>query len=179
MGTGVSGFDLKKATADLREASGLNACETIRKEGAPIPLKPLKKWDNDQDVVLAGDAAGVVAPSSGEGIYYAMCSGRQAAHAVAETLRTNNPKHLRLARKHFVKQHGTVFRVLEAMQNAYYKTDSRRERFVSLCHDVDVQTMTFDAYMNKKLGKARPLAHLKISFKNLMHLTGLVSEEFT
>jgi geranylgeranyl reductase len=50
---------------------------------------------------------------------------------------------------------------------------------VSLCHDVDVQTMTFDAYMNKKLGKARPLAHLKISFKNLMHLTGLVSEEFT
>ncbi|REJ73015.1 MAG: geranylgeranyl diphosphate reductase, partial [Proteobacteria bacterium] len=179
MGTGVSGFDLKKATADLREASGLNECETIRKEGAPIPLKPLKKWDNDQDVVLAGDAAGVVAPSSGEGIYYAMCSGRQAAHAVAETLRTNNPKHLRLARKHFVKQHGTVFRVLEAMQNAYYKTDSRRERFVSLCHDVDVQTMTFDAYMNKKLGKARPLAHLKISFKNLMHLTGLVSEEFT
>ena len=67
MGTGVSGFDLKKATADLREASGLNECETIRKEGAPIPLKPLKKWDNDQDVVLAGDAAGVVAPSSGEG----------------------------------------------------------------------------------------------------------------
>ncbi|NCX59363.1 MAG: geranylgeranyl diphosphate reductase, partial [Rhodobacteraceae bacterium] len=179
MGTGVSGFDLKKATADLREASGLNECETIRKEGAPIPLKPLKKWDNDKDVVLAGDAAGVVAPSSGEGIYYAMCSGRQAAHAVAETLRTHNPKHLRLARKHFVKQHGTVFRVLEAMQNAYYKTDSRRERFVSLCHDVDVQTMTFDAYMNKKLGKARPLAHLKISFKNLMHLTGLVSEEFT
>jgi len=150
MGTGVSGFDLKKATADLREASGLNECETIRKEGAPIPLKPLKKWDNDQDVVLAGDAAGVVAPSSGEGIYYAMCSGRQAAHAVAETLRTHNPKNLRLARKHFVKQHGTVFRVLEAMQNAYYKTDSRRERFVSLCHDVDVQTMTFDAYMNKK-----------------------------
>jgi geranylgeranyl reductase len=179
MGTGVSGFDLKKATADLRKASGLNECETIRKEGAPIPLKPLKKWDNDKDVVLAGDAAGVVAPSSGEGIYYAMCSGRQAAHAVAETLRTRNPKHLRLARKHFVKQHGTVFRVLEAMQNAYYKTDSRRERFVSLCHDVDVQTMTFDAYMNKKLGKARPLAHLKISFKNLMHLTGLVSEEFT
>ena len=83
---------------------------TLRKEGAPIPLKPLKKWDNDQDVVLAGDAAGVVAPSSGEGIYYAMCSGRQAAHAVAETLRTHNAKNLRLARKHFVKQHGTVFR---------------------------------------------------------------------
>ncbi len=178
MGTGVDGFDLKKATTALRETSGLATCETIRKEGAPIPLKPLKKWDNDKDVVLAGDAAGVVAPSSGEGIYYAMCSGRMAAKAVAETLRTGQAKHLRNARRAFIKQHGTVFRVLGAMQNAYYKTDSRRERFVSLCHDVDVQTMTFEAYMNKKLTRAKPMAHLRISFKNLAHLTGLVPEEF-
>lgn len=76
MGTGIEGIDLKKATADLRAASGLTECETIRKEGAPIPLKPLDKWDNGTDVVLAGDAAGVVAPSSGEGIYYAMVGGR-------------------------------------------------------------------------------------------------------
>lgn len=178
MGTGIDGFDLKKATSSLRESAGLDQCETIRKEGAPIPLKPLKSWDNGKDVLLAGDAAGVVAPSSGEGIYYAMCSGRMAAKAVSETLRTGNPKHLRNARRDFVKQHGTVFRVLGAMQSAYYKTDSRRERFVSLCHDVDVQTMTFEAYMNKKLTRAKPLAHLRISFKNLAHLTGLVPEEF-
>lgn len=178
MGTGVSSFDLKKATTALRESSGLSSCETIRKEGAPIPLKPLKKWDNDRDVVLAGDAAGVVAPSSGEGIYYAMCSGRLAASAVAEALRTGQAKHLKSAQRAFVKQHGTVFRVLGAMQNAYYKTDSRRERFVSLCHDVDVQTMTFEAYMNKKLSRAKVWAHVRISFKNIAHLTGLVHEEF-
>jgi geranylgeranyl reductase len=65
------------------------------------------------------------------------------------------------------------------MQNAYYKSDNRRERFVSLCHDVDVQTLTFEAYMNKKLVSARPLAHLKIMLKNLAHLTGIVSKEFT
>lgn len=177
MGTGINGFDLKQATADLRHTNGLTDCKTLRKEGAPIPLKPLKKWDNDRDVVLAGDAAGVVAPSSGEGIYYAMCSGRMAAQAVSEALRTGDAKHLRKACKAFTKQHGTVFKVLGAMQNAYYKSDARRERFVSLCHDVDVQKMTFEAYMNKKLTSARPLAHLKISFKNLMHLTGIVSEE--
>ncbi|MDG2247756.1 MAG: geranylgeranyl diphosphate reductase, partial [Paracoccaceae bacterium] len=154
-------------------------CETIRKEGAPIPLKPLKKWDNGRDVLLAGDAAGVVAPSSGEGIFYAMCSGRMAASAVAEALQKNNPKLLNLARKSFLKQHGTVFKVLGAMQNAYYKTDDRRERFVSLCHDVDVQTMTFEAYMNKDLGKAQPLAHLKIAIKNIAHLLGIVSKEYT
>ena len=57
-----------------------------KKEGAPIPLKPLERWDNGDNVVLAGDAAGVVAPSSGEGIYYAMIGGKYAADAVEKCL---------------------------------------------------------------------------------------------
>ena len=175
MGTGVDGVDLKEATAALRVASGLDGCKTIRKEGAPIPLKPLDRWDNGKDVVLAGDAAGVVAPSSGEGIYYAMVGGRVAATAAAATLASGRAKDLMLARKLFMKEHKQVFRVLGAMQNAYYRSDERRERFVSLCHDIDVQKLTFEAYMNKKLVKARPMAHLKIGLKNLAHLTRLVS----
>ncbi|MEM9708955.1 MAG: geranylgeranyl diphosphate reductase [Pseudomonadota bacterium] len=178
MGTANSEIDLKKATAELRVASGLENCETIRREGAPIPLQPLKKWDNSEDVVLAGDAAGVVAPSSGEGIYYAMIGGRYAAHAAAAALASGRTTDLALARKLFMKEHKNVFRALRAMQDAYYKSDERRERFVSLCHDVDVQRLTFEAYMNKKLVKARPLAHLKIGLKNIAHLTRLVPETF-
>ena len=174
MGTGVDGVDLKAATASLRASAGLTECETIRREGAPIPLKPLDRWDNGRDVVLAGDAAGVVAPSSGEGIYYAMMGGRVAGIAVAEAL-AKGPKALGRARKLFMKDHKAVFRVLGAMQDAYYRSDERRERFVSLCHDKDVQTLTFEAYMNKALVKARPLAHIKIGVKNLAHLSGLVS----
>ncbi|MBT8454552.1 MAG: geranylgeranyl diphosphate reductase [Rhodobacteraceae bacterium] len=179
MGTGIDGIDLKKATADLRAASGLEGCETIRKEGAPIPLKPLDKWDNGKDVVLAGDAAGVVAPSSGEGIYYAMVGGRVAATATQAALASGKAKDLMLARKLFMKEHKTVFKVLRAMQDAYYKSDERRERFVSLCHDVDVQRLTFEAYMNKELVRARPLAHIKIGLKNLAHLTRIVPEAYT
>ncbi|SLN31894.1 geranylgeranyl diphosphate reductase [Roseisalinus antarcticus] len=177
MGSLLKEVDLKKATAALREASGLADCKTIRREGAPIPLEPLKRWDNGRDVVLAGDAAGVVAPSSGEGIYYAMVGGRVAATAAAAKLKTGRIKDLQLARKLFLREHGQVFRVLGAMQRAYYRSDERRERFVSLCHDVDVQRLTFEAYMNKKLVKARPLAHVKIGFKNVAHLTGLVSKD--
>ena len=177
MGTGEDGVDLKKATADLRVASGLEDCETLRTEGAPIPLKPLDKWDNGKDVVLAGDAAGVVAPSSGEGIYYAMVGGRVAATAAAACLKTGRAKDLTIARRLFMGEHKMVFRVLRSMQDAYYKSDERRERFVSLCHDVDVQRLTFEAYMNKKLVRARPMAHLKIGIKNLAHLTGLVRPE--
>ncbi len=176
MGTFHSDVDLKQATAALREASGLAQCETLRREGAPIPLKPLRFWDNARDTVLAGDAAGVVAPSSGEGIYYAMTGGRCAATAAAATLATGRIINLGLARKLFMREHKTVFNVLQSMQDAYYRSDERRERFVSLCHDIDVQRLTFEAYMNKKLVKARPLAHLKIGFKNMRHLTGLVSE---
>ncbi|WP_149588125.1 geranylgeranyl diphosphate reductase [Tabrizicola flagellatus] len=179
MGTEDGAVDLKKATADLRAMSGLSDCETIRREGAPIPLKPLDRWDNGRDVVLAGDAAGVVAPSSGEGIYYAMAGGRAAATAAQAFLRTGRASELKMARKLFLKEHGTVFKVLRSMQNAYYRSDDRRERFVSLCHDIDVQRLTFEAYMNKKLVAARPLAHLKIGVKNVMHLMGVVSPKWS
>ena len=179
MGTEDGAVDLKKATADLREMAGLTGCETIRREGAPIPLKPLDRWDNGRDVVLAGDAAGVVAPSSGEGIYYAMAGGRAAATAAQAFLRSGKASELKMARKMFLKEHGTVFKVLRSMQNAYYRSDDRRERFVSLCHDIDVQRLTFEAYMNKKLVAARPLAHLKIGVKNVMHLMGVVSPKWS
>ena len=177
MGTEDPDVSLKDATAALRKASGLEDCETLRKEGAPIPLKPMDRWDNGKDVVLAGDAAGVVAPSSGEGIYYAMVGGRVAATAAAACLKSGRVKDLQLARRLFMGEHKMVFRVLRSMQDAYYKSDERRERFVSLCHDIDVQRLTFEAYMNKKLVKARPMAHVKIGIKNLAHLTGLVKPE--
>jgi geranylgeranyl reductase len=174
MGTGVEGVDLKEATAALREASGLAGCATIRREGAPIPLEPLKRWDNGRDVVLAGDAAGVVAPSSGEGIYYAMIGGQAAALAAERCLATGRAKDLRLARKVFMKEHKMVFRVLRVMQDTWYRSDDRRERFVTLCRDVDVQRLTFEAYMNKKLVRAKPMAHLRIMAKNIAHLTRLI-----
>lgn len=179
MGTEDPDVSLKDATAALRKASGLEHCETIRKEGAPIPLRPMDRWDNGSDVLLAGDAAGVVAPSSGEGIYYAMVGGRVAATAAAACLASGRAKDLQLARKLFMGEHKMVFRVLRSMQDAYYKSDERRERFVSLCHDVDVQRLTFEAYMNKRLVRARPMAHVKIGIKNLAHLTGLVRPEHT
>ncbi|MFC3614207.1 geranylgeranyl diphosphate reductase [Lutimaribacter marinistellae] len=179
MGSMERAVDLKEATAALRAASGLTECRTIRREGAPIPLKPLDCWDNGRDVVLAGDAAGVVAPSSGEGIYYAMVGGRVAATAAAASLASGRARDLRLARQLFMREHKTVFRVLASMQNAYYRSDERRERFVSLCHDIDVQRLTFEAYMNKKLVRARPMAHLKIGLKNLAHLARLVPPAHT
>jgi geranylgeranyl diphosphate/geranylgeranyl-bacteriochlorophyllide a reductase len=173
VGSAQKGFSLRSAIKDLRATTGLDACETIRTEGAPIPLKPLKKWDNGRDVILAGDAAGVVAPSSGEGIYYAMVCGREAAISVDEMLATGRVTALAGARKRFMRAHGKVFWVLGVMQYFWYRNDKRRERFVTMCADPDVQHLTWQAYMNKELVRAKPAAHFRIFMKDMGHLLGL------
>jgi geranylgeranyl reductase len=173
-GSAAKGFPIRESVTAYRRRMGLDSVRTIRREGAPIPLEPLRRWDNGRDVLLAGDAAGVVAPASGEGIFYAMESGRLAAEAVDEALATGDARALARARRRFLRAHGAVFWILGIMQRYWYGSDERRERFVAICRDKDVQELTFDAYMNKELVKARPLAHVRIFFKNLAHLSGLV-----
>ena len=175
IGTGSAdkGFSLRNAVAKLRADIGLDGAELIRHEGAPLPMKPLKKWDDGQQVVLAGDAAGVVAPASGEGIYYAMLGGQLAGEAVTEFIDSKDPAKLQLARKRFMKEHRMTFLVLGIMQYFWYSTDKRRESFVKMCEDKDVQKLTFESYMNKKLVRKKPMAHLKIFIKDMGHLLGL------
>jgi geranylgeranyl reductase len=176
IGTGSAnkGFSLRDSVGELRQATGMAESETIRREGAPIPLKPLKRWDNGRDVVLAGDAAGVVAPASGEGIYYAMLGGRLAAEAAAACLKTGDARQLATARKRFMKDHGKVFWVLGMMQHFWYRNDKRRERFVSMCRDKDVQRLTWAAYTKKQLVRSSPMAHVRIFVKDMAHLLGIV-----
>ena len=173
VGSARKGFSLRGAIKALRASTALEGCETVRTEGAPIPLKPLKRWDNGRDVVLAGDAAGVVAPASGEGIYYAMLGGRLAAGAAEAFLATGKASALRSARRTFMREHGKVFWVLGMMQHFWYRSDKRREGFVKMCADPDVQRLTWQAYMNKELVKADHAAHARIFFKDMGHLLGL------
>ncbi len=160
IGTGSAhkGFLATKSVAAYRAHAGFDGVETIRHEGAPIPLKPMKRWDNGRDVLVVGDAAGVVAPASGEGIYYAMACGRMGALAVEQALRTGDARALATARKTFMKAHGKVFFALGILQWVWYRSDRLREKFVSICRDKDVQRLTWEAYMNKELVRKRPMA---------------------
>ncbi len=72
-----------------------------------------------------------------------------------------------------MKAHGMVFWVLGIMQRFWYSTDKRRERFVHICRDPDVQRLTWQAYMHKKLVRAKPFTHLRIFAKDLAHLLGI------
>lgn len=175
VGTGSAdrGFSLRNATQHLRGIAGLADAPTRRREGAPIPLKPLPRWDNGRDVVVVGDAAGVVAPSSGEGIYYAMDCARTVAQAVHEALQSGDARCLRRGRQRFMKRHGRVFWILGVMQYFWYRNDRRREKFVKICEDPDVQRLTFESYMNKELTRRDPMAHVRIFVKDMAHLLGM------
>lgn len=170
VGSAVKGFDLREATRLLRREAGLDGQDTIREEGAPLPLKPLRRWDNGRDTVLVGDAAGVVAPSSGEGIYYAMLCGRLAAEAAGEYLATGDARVLARVRQRFMRLHGRVFMVLGFMQGFWYRNDKRRERFVAICADRDVQRLVWESYLNKRFVRTDPMAHLRVFLKDLGHL---------
>lgn len=173
VGSARKGFSLRSAVSALRASTLLGDLETVRREGAPIPLKPLRRWDNGRDVLLAGDAAGVVAPASGEGIFYAMTGGRLAAQAVDACLATGDFRQLATARSRFMKAHGRVFWILGLLQRFWYSSDKRREQFVKICRDKDVQQLTWQSYMHKELVRSRPMAHARILFKDLAHLMGL------
>ncbi len=172
-GSAQKGYSAPEAVAALRRDVGLDTARTVRREGAPIPMKPLRRWDDGRGVLLAGDAAGVVAPASGEGIYYAMLGGRLAAEAIGEFLESRNPAALKLARRRFMKLHGRVFFILGLLQRFWYGSDKRREKFVHMCRDPDVQYLTWQSYTQKELVRERPKAHVRIFFKDLAQLLGL------
>jgi geranylgeranyl diphosphate/geranylgeranyl-bacteriochlorophyllide a reductase len=74
-----------------------------------------------------------------------------------------------------MKAHGRVFWILGMMQYFWYSNDKRRETFVNICRDRDVQRLTWEAYMNKVLVRGDPMAHVRVFFKDLAHIFRLAS----
>ena len=87
----------RRATCAPRPAS--TGGETLRREGAPDPAEAAEALGQRPRRLLAGDAAGIVAPASGEGIYYAMLGGRLAAEAADACLAPATRAALAQARK--------------------------------------------------------------------------------
>lgn len=69
----------------IEQTTGLR--EGYRLQGHHIPFGDVRRTPGAGTVLLAGDAAGLVDPITGEGIAFAMESGQRAAQAVADALR--------------------------------------------------------------------------------------------
>jgi digeranylgeranylglycerophospholipid reductase len=90
------GYYLKKWLAEL-EAGGKIASAEVEIRHGGIPLKPLPRTYGER-LIVVGDAAGQVKPTSGGGIYYGLLSADIAAATLHEALADDNLSAKRLAR---------------------------------------------------------------------------------
>jgi len=113
--------------------------------------------------MLIGDAAGLVVHTSGEGIYWAMKSGQMAAQTLAEYLDVPSAANLRHYERRWWKEYGTMYRFLRFLQIWGYGNERQMEVFTEMCRNPDVQRLTFDSYMHKKMAPAPWLAQLRMT----------------
>lgn len=144
--------------------------EVIKVEAHPIPEHPRPRRVVGQ-MALVGDAAGYVTKSSGEGIYFAAKSGRMCAEEIvkasANGQKTPSEADLKVYLKKWDKKYGPTYKVLEILQNIFYSNDPAREAFVEMCDDKDVQRLTFDSYLYKRVVAMNPWQQIKLTLRTL------------
>jgi geranylgeranyl reductase len=144
--------------------------EVIKVEAHPIPEHPRPRRVVGR-MALVGDAAGYVTKSSGEGIYFAAKSGRMCAEEIVAASCSGNKVPSEAELKQYLKKwdrkYGTTYRVLELLQNIFYRNDAAREAFVEMCDDKDVQRLTFDSYLYKRVVAMNPWQQIKLTMLTL------------
>jgi flavin-dependent dehydrogenase len=138
------------------EKKGLAAgTREARVRGHLIPLGPPTRMLNTRRLLLAGDAAGLADPLTGEGISYAVRSGRLAAETMLAALR--NPggslaAYSQRVRKELlpeIKLARLAARCLYAAPESLYRRFARKELFAQRVLDVFEGKTTYRALMRK------------------------------
>ncbi len=81
--------DFKKTYMDFLRSQGISDPESMHMQGYPLPYGNFMENPCFGRTILAGDAAGLVEPLFGEGIFYAIQTGRYAAESIARAITEN------------------------------------------------------------------------------------------
>ena len=81
-----SGYWMADGGSGMKEVEGNFVLKTISLKSWPIPVRMKKSHFHCGYVLVAGDAGGLTDPLTGEGIYYAVRSGKLAAAACSDFL---------------------------------------------------------------------------------------------
>ncbi|MFO7677150.1 MAG: geranylgeranyl reductase family protein [Thermoplasmatota archaeon] len=85
----ASRFSIKKCFQNLLEQPTLKDAKILSSSGGMIPLGPLKKTTSS-NILLVGDAAGQVKPTSGGGIYTGLVSAKNCSNVALNALKKND-----------------------------------------------------------------------------------------
>lgn len=144
--------EMRQLLANLKHrlSDALAGGEVFMEEAHALPIHPRKQMAFER-VMLVGDAAGLVAGTSGEGIYWAMKSGKQAAETLIEVLPDASQAALTRYQKTWWKEYRTMYRFLQWLQWWGYGNPRQMEVFTDMCRNKDVQQLTFESYMYKNM----------------------------
>ena len=78
------GSDLKRSMAHYLDLLGCRSVTHVERHGFVIPIRPRRGPFADKRILLVGDAAGFADPVTGEGISFALRSGRMAAQSLID-----------------------------------------------------------------------------------------------
>ncbi|HDS30395.1 MAG TPA: geranylgeranyl reductase family protein [Firmicutes bacterium] len=127
----------------------LEGGEVIKRNGALIPSGQYDEHGSGR-VVLVGDAAGLVLPACGEGIYFAMRSGEIAGETIASLIRTRPDlivtRYTNLVNEEFQP----IFRYFEKIERLTYQSAESREIFVRLARDKFMARKILKAWVAKE-----------------------------
>ncbi|MDW8147460.1 MAG: geranylgeranyl diphosphate reductase [Roseiflexaceae bacterium] len=165
IGTGPAhGKRARELLANLKRriASDLEGGEVILEEAHALPMEPREHMAFER-AMLIGDAAGLVVHTSGEGIYWAMKSGKMAAETLIASLPDASLAALRRYERQWWRTYGTMYRFLVWLQKWGYRNARQMEVFTDMCRNPDVQRLTFELYMHKKMTPVPWLTQLRMT----------------
>lgn len=118
---------------------------------------------NRDNILFAGDAAGIVMPVIYEGIYYAMKSGELAAQALID----GNPDSYK---KNWDSRFLTRFLFMRKIKQHLFKDNRNIEKWVELHKKPDVQELAVQLWLNKKHGSNHVLSSYVRLFSHLLKI---------
>lgn len=150
------------ANLKQRIAADLDGGEVFMEEAHALPMHARKQIAFDR-AMLIGDAAGLVVGTSGEGIYWAMKSGKYAAETLVAALPDASLRALRRYEQTWWKEYRTMYRFLRWLQKWGYGNERQMEVFTDMCRNQDVQQLTFESYMHKNMTPVPWLAQMSMT----------------
>lgn len=145
-----------------RIAADLEGGEVFLEEAHALPIHPRDHLAYER-AMLIGDAAGLVVGTSGEGIYWAMKSGKMAAETLIQVLPDISEQALRHYERNWWKEYRTMYRFLRWLQKWGYGNERQMEVFTDMCRNQDVQQLTFESYMHKNMTPVPWLAQMRMT----------------
>ncbi len=127
----------KKFVGVIEERGGVK-CDLSSETAARVPLAgPIKRMYSSH-TLLAGDAAGFVSPATGEGIYYAIESGRIAAETANDIVSGIRGVDTRTYQERCDKALGKDLRVAKSLADMMFHSIENMERVCQMAYDDEV-----------------------------------------